>query len=71
MSAAAECYRLELEGPTAGPFHFLQNHVARVQTSATVITLDITIRDQSELLGLLRQIRDHGLILNTLTRLKN
>ena len=69
MSSLREHYHIELEGPVTGPFHCLDN-LSDVQTQMAENTthLRFSVRDQAELLGLLRQLRDHGLILNKLIR---
>lgn len=62
-------YQILIEGQSACPSLCQNFEGAHLSITHKGTLIDIRLRDQSELLGLLRQLRDKGLILNQLTRI--
>ena len=71
MSTGSERYLIEVQGLISGPCHFLTSQNISIEITDTGSSFEITVRDQSELLGLLRQVRDYGLTLNRVQRLNS
>jgi len=62
-------YQILIEGQSACPSLCQNFEGAYVSITHEGTLIDIRLRDQSELLGLLRQLRDKGLLLNRLLRM--
>ncbi|TPD52479.1 MAG: hypothetical protein C9355_12430 [Thalassolituus maritimus] len=62
-------YQILIEGQAGRPSLCQNFDGAHFSTTPEGTLIDIRVRDQSELLGLLRQLRDNGMILNRLLRL--
>jgi hypothetical protein len=62
-------YQILIEGQAGRPSLCRNFDGAHISATPEGTLIDIRVRDQSELLGLLRQLRDNGLILNRLSRL--